>query len=72
MTTEVRNLYTGEMRVYSCAPFQAVVSAYAQSKGDYNTWQYRERYWDNVDAGNVSFCCGDWAALRISSPCNIA
>ena len=67
--TNVLNLSTLEERHYSSlAPEQAVVAAHAQSKGDWNTWQYSERYADLVRRGHVSVGCGDWACLLKVTP----
>jgi hypothetical protein len=38
--TIVRNVDTGEQRSYTLDPRQAVIAAYAQSLGDWNTWDY--------------------------------
>lgn len=42
--TQVLNLRTGNYQIYSLPPKEAVVAAYAQSLGDWNTWQYAETY----------------------------
>lgn len=58
---KVINLATGEERVYvGLNASQAVIAAYAQSKGDYNTWDYGQHKYP-VQFGKVSVTCGDWA-----------
>jgi hypothetical protein len=59
-----RNLRTLEERTYSCPPRQAVMAAYAQERGDWNTWEYRERYGANVRESSLCFYCGDWATFK--------
>lgn len=61
--TEVFNLSAGEfVAVYSCDPLSAVVSAHAQSIGDYNTWDYGKY---PVVVNDETVRCGDMTA-RIS------
>ena len=60
------NLATQERKDYSCTPRQAVIAAFAQEKGDFNTWQYEERYGTRVQEGKHTFLCGDWSALKAS------
>lgn len=61
----VVNLATLEERIYSSnlTPEQAVIAAYAQSQGDFNTWEYESKYGDKVIRGNKTVSCGDWCAL---------
>lgn len=40
--SDVLNLKTGVMSTYSCPPAEAVVAAFEQSKGNFNTWEYSE------------------------------
>ena len=49
---------------YSCSPREAVIAAYAQSRGDWNTWQYKEKYDKLVEEGEFTIICGDFAAFR--------
>jgi hypothetical protein len=49
---------------YSCLPKEAVIAAYAQSKKDWNTWQYAERYGEMVEEGKFCFVCGDFSAFK--------
>lgn len=57
------NLSTGEVRWYTCDHREAVRAAYAQERGDWNTWQYAERYDDLVTQGRATVSCGDWTAI---------
>lgn len=65
----VFNLRTGDWQTYvGILPSQAVVAAYAQSQGDWNTWNYETNY---RDKGLVRFgqslrtvFCGDFAARQ--------
>ena len=60
----VFNLATGEERMYWCAPFAAVVCAYAQSMfKDFNTWQY-SKYYLAVDYTRYTYLLGDWSVLH--------
>lgn len=59
----VYNLRTGEVREYTLPPRHAVVAAYAQAHGDFNTWEYA-KYKDLVEEGRYSYCIGDWAVLK--------
>lgn len=58
----VRDLRTGREQVYSCTPRQAVIAAFAQDRGDWNTWDYETRYGHLVENGRWHFFCGDFAA----------
>lgn len=42
---------------------EAVIAAHAQSLGDFNTWEYEERYGDRVEHGRATVRCGDFTAL---------
>ena len=59
-----RNLRTGAERVYTCEPRQAVLCAYAQERGDNNTWDYESRYGSKLEESRMCFVCGDWAAFK--------
>lgn len=63
-STSVLNLSTGDSITYTCEPREAVIAAYAQSLGDYNTWDYAERYGNLVTEGRVSIACGDFSAMK--------
>lgn len=60
---KVVNLATGEIRDYSCEPRLAVICAYAQSRGDNNTWEYH-KYEPLVKESERFYFCGDWAVSK--------
>lgn len=60
----VRHLSTGEERHYSSSPRAAVIAAYAQGRGDMNTWEYRERYDSLVQESTLCYYLGDWATFK--------
>ena len=64
MSVRVLNLSTQQEQVYTCSPKEAVIAVYAQSLGDWNTWDYAEKYSSFVMEGKVSFSCGDFAAMK--------
>ena len=43
-TIQVVNLATGQSQLFTCSPREAVIAAYAQERGDWNTWEYPEKY----------------------------
>ena len=59
----VKNLATGSEHFYTCDPRSAVISAYAQSRNDGNTWDYESRYGHLVMTGRHSYNLGDWCCL---------
>lgn len=62
--TTVRTTMGDEVQVFSIGPREAVICAYAQSLGDYNTWGYESRYGHKVAMGTYGWCCGEfWAKL---------
>lgn len=62
--TTVVNLRTGAEQIYTTDAVSAVIAAYAQARGDYNTWDYRQRYEALVTRGpsGRTVACGDFAA----------
>lgn len=64
--TEVLNLETGKHSTYSLSPKEAVVAAYEQSRGNYNTRQYAA-FAEHPEArrGQYSVLCGNFTALTI-------
>jgi hypothetical protein len=73
----VVNLATGEERLYTLSPREAVIAAYAQgTKGDWNSFDYKRKYGKFVSPftgalittkvyeGRVSVAVGDWCALK--------
>ncbi len=65
---EVRNARTGLRQSYTpLTPRKAVICAYAQERGDWNTWNYEYRYAHVVEivdigGGGSVMRCGDWEA----------
>lgn len=59
-----KNMRTGEERIYirseNMQATDAVIAAYAQSKGDWNTWDYRKRYAHMVRSTNMHVFLLDW------------
>lgn len=62
----VMNLATAEKQEYDNAltPEQAVIAAFAQSRGDFNTWDYQAKYAHLVQAGKLTVLCGDFSAFQ--------
>jgi hypothetical protein len=65
---DVLNLSTGVSVCYcrvpgGFGPREAVVAAYAQSLGDWNTWEYEDRYGHLREYGRDVVACGDWCAF---------
>ena len=61
----VFNLCDNSQQYYTCSPKEAVVAAYAQKLGDFNTWDYK-KYNNLIEEGKLVFCCGDFAAFKNS------
>ena len=60
----VINLRTSSTLIYDgISPFQAVICAYAQGRGDWNTWDYK-KYEPCVEFGKHFVFCGDWGAKK--------
>ncbi len=60
----VINLSTKEKQIYTCDPKTAVMCAYAQDKGDFNTWDYDKKYSHLVLEGDSIWNCGDFSAFK--------
>ena len=61
----VMNLSTTEkIQYFGCSPRQSVIAAYAQSLGDWNTWDYTKRYDSLVEEGKYTFLCGDFSVFK--------
>lgn len=43
---------------------RAVINAYAQDRGDFNTWDYEDRYGDLVVEAEHTVRCGDFSAFK--------
>jgi len=69
VVTTVHNLSTYKEHVYSLSAREAVTAAYAQSRGDWNTWDYAKKYGKLVKStpskkkGSFTWICGDFAAI---------
>jgi len=61
--TKVYNLLTGVELIYSISPQAAVIAAWEQDRGNFNTWTY-ERSKAPVEHGRFSVTAGDWTALQ--------
>jgi hypothetical protein len=42
----------------------AVICAYAQSNGDYNTWDYEKNYSHLIMESNFCYNCGDFGVYK--------
>lgn len=62
--TLVFNMTTSERRSYGLSPEEAVVAAYKQEHGDYNTWEKGKT--PPITYGNFTLACGEWCAFRPS------
>jgi hypothetical protein len=60
----VMNLVTLEKVYYTCKPKEAVIAAYAQESGDYNTWDYESRYSHLVEEGKAIWVVGNWSVFK--------
>ena len=60
----VMNLCNREKMVYSCNPRMAVICAYAQSNGNFNTWDYEKIYGKLVEESKTTFLCGDFSSFK--------
>ena len=64
--TDVHDLRNYDELTYSLPPREAVIAAYAQSKGDWNTWDYEKKYAHLVrfsGTNDRTVSCGDFAAV---------
>lgn len=65
MSVTVMNLSNPDEKMqFTCTPEEAVISAYAHSSKDNNTWQYKERYSHLLVFGKYCVSCGDWSAFQ--------
>ena len=60
----VMNLRTQEKLHFTCSPKEAVIAAYAQSLGDYNTWDYDHKYGHLLEECDKSWLCGDFGVFK--------
>ena len=65
MRTEVKDLKTGRVFVFSLEPAQAVAAAYEQGQGNGNTWNYTTSH-ERLEFGpsGRTVFCGQFGALR--------
>ena len=61
--TEVTNLVTHEKKTYSLMPTDAVVAAYHQEHGNFNTWTY-DADRPKCVYSELHVACGGWVARR--------
>ena len=61
---EVMNLMTGDFVYYmNMSPEQAVICAFEQNKGNYNTWNYFNIP-HKIKTGEKTIACGDFCAMK--------
>ena len=60
----VTGLITQEHKVYSMHARGGRIAAHAQSKGDCSTWQYADRYGNDLLASDHVAQCRQWTAWR--------
>lgn len=65
---DVYNLTTGEVLTYSSSPEQAVVAAFEQSRGNFNTWDYDFSKAVITTNGRTVYC-GDFSAFMKGQEC---
>lgn len=61
----VFNLATQEWQLFTCGKREAVLAAYAQSRKDWNTWTYEERYGSLVQETERTYLIGDFSTTKI-------
>ena len=55
-----------EHAIYSLEPDEAVLAAWRQDQGDYNTWTY-DKFKDHVKKDKFGYICGNfWAQFTTS------
>lgn len=64
MMTTVYTLGGQVEQVFNLPPKEAVIAAYEQSKGNYNTWTYPDNP-DYLVWGKRTVCAGNFAALKL-------
>jgi hypothetical protein len=62
--TVVHNIRTRVEHGFALDAREAVIAAYAQEHGDFNTANYEARYGDRVHYSGLSWYLGDWAAVH--------
>ncbi len=66
----MHNLRTYAGLEFSTDPREAVMAAYAQELGDFNTWHYEAKYGAKVRRHGRTWTLGDWAAVEVSGQRN--
>jgi hypothetical protein len=68
MTTSVMDLDAGEEHAtFSLNARESVIAAYAQSRGDLNTWNYESKYGKLARKTKYGWTCGKyWAQQDIN------
>jgi hypothetical protein len=65
---KVENLSTGQVLEYTLSPAQAVVAAYEQSRGNWNTWSYPDpANHPQFEEGVKTVRCGDWCVIKVDT-----
>lgn len=64
MAVTVMNLKDGSKQYFTCSPREAVLSAYAHSVKNGNTWQYEQFYGRLIIEGKMTISCGDFSAFK--------
>ena len=62
--TVVLDLMSGTVQIFDTAAKEAVIAAFAQSRGDNSTWLYAERYGDQVVDTGRCYTLGDFTAIK--------
>jgi len=62
----VMNLSTSEKHYYTASlhPKDAVIACYAQSKNDWNTWDYNQRYAYLLEEEKYTYFIGDFSVFK--------
>jgi hypothetical protein len=60
----VKNLNDDSIQIYSCSEREAVIAAHAQSRNDWSTWQYEERYGHLAAEDDDKWTCGAFYCIK--------
>jgi len=60
----VMDLINQKKYVYTCEPRIAVMCAYAQSKGDFVTWEYENKYSPLVLEGKYTYNLNEFSVYK--------
>ena len=64
MLIYVKNMITEEIIPYTIPPRQAVIAAFAQSKNDWNTWNYEKNYARLVEENEFTYTVGSFSVFK--------